>query len=79
MKNHSSSHSQSTDSKPEGLKVLKMVSQQKFGVYLAYADSVKAHVAMKVFPYSEDNEPSINYENEKRFSFLKHPNIIAPL
>jgi len=55
--------------------VVKALNKAKFPVYLVNSKVTKQNYAMKVFPYA-NNKPHAYFENESRFSFVNHPNVI---
>lgn len=55
--------------------VVKSINKAKFPVYLINSKVNKQNYAMKVFSFS-DNKPHTYFENESRFAFVNHPNII---
>lgn len=60
----------------QSLSVVKKIAAAKFPVYLASSKVNKQNYAMKIFNHSgEDPHPC--FQNEIRFSTLKHPNVIA--
>ena len=59
----------------EDISITKPLSRGKFPVYLAFSLRRKTNYAIKFFPFSNNNS-SHHYQNESRFLFLAHPNII---
>jgi len=55
--------------------VVKALNKAKFPVYLITSKVNRQNYAMKVFGYS-GNKPHTYFQNEARFSFVNHPNII---
>jgi len=55
--------------------VVKSLNKAKFPVYLVNSNVNKKNYAMKVFPYA-NNRPHTYFQNESRFSFLNHENVI---
>lgn len=55
--------------------VVKALNKAKFPVYLVNSKISKQNYAMKVFPYSS-NKPHPYFQNEARFSFVNHSNVI---
>ena len=55
--------------------VVKALNKAKFPVYLVNSKVTKQNYAMKVFPYA-NNKPHAYFQNESRFSFVNHPNVI---
>jgi len=55
--------------------VVKALNKAKFPVYLVNSKVSKQNYAMKVFPYAS-NKPHAYFQNESRFSFVNHPNVI---
>ena len=56
--------------------VVKVLSKAKFSVYLVNSQVTKQNFAMKVFPFSASNKPHSYFENEARFAFMNHQNVI---
>jgi serine/threonine protein kinase len=55
--------------------VVKAINKAKFPVYLVSSRINKKTYAMKVFGFNGD-KPHAYFQNESRFSFVNHPNII---
>jgi serine/threonine protein kinase len=55
--------------------VVKALNKAKFPVYLVNSKVTKQNYAMKVFPYA-NNKQHAYFQNESRFSFVNHPNVI---
>jgi len=55
--------------------VVKALNKAKFPVYLVNSRVNKVNYAMKVFAYA-GNKPHAYFQNEARFSFVNHPNVI---
>lgn len=60
---------------PQSLTVVRKLSNAKFPVYLAFSKTHNKNYAMKVFPYIE-GQCNKFFNNEARFAFLKHPNVV---
>lgn len=59
----------------QDLRVVKLISQAKFPVYLASSPSQSKTFALKIFPF-QNNKPHPYFFNEARFTFLNHENVI---
>jgi serine/threonine protein kinase len=55
--------------------VVKALNKAKFPVYLVNSKVSKQNYAMKVFGFA-GNKPHVYFQNEARFSFVNHPNVI---
>jgi len=55
--------------------VVKALNKAKFPVYLVNSKVNKQNYAMKVFGFA-GNKPHAYFQNESRFSFVNHPNVI---
>jgi serine/threonine protein kinase len=55
--------------------VVKALNKAKFPVYLVNSKVTKQNYAMKVFGFA-GNKPHTYFQNESRFSFVNHPNVI---
>mmetsp|Transcript_13559 Transcript_13559/g.11626 ORF Transcript_13559/g.11626 Transcript_13559/m.11626 type:complete len:106 (+) Transcript_13559:65-382(+) len=62
--------------KPRDFKVLRCLSEKKHKIYLTHSQKYQQYFALKIFPYANGRRDP-NYENEQRFTYLKHENIIA--
>lgn len=60
------------------LVISKVLSQAKFQVFLGKVSSSSTKVAVKIFPF-QDQQPDINYLNEVKFAHLRHENVISIL
>jgi len=59
------------------LSFVKKLSEAKFPVYLVRDNKTDQLQAIKIFPWEDDNQPSLFYAREVRFSQFNHPNIIS--
>ncbi len=57
--------------------IIKRLHHSRFPIFLVKCEDKKLCFAMKAFKYSKSGHISEFYQNEARFSFLQHPNIIS--
>jgi len=57
--------------------IIKRLSHSRFPIFLVKCEDKNLYFAMKVFKYTKSGEINEFYQNEARFSFLHHPNIIS--
>jgi len=80
-----SGSSTSSDENPQSffidnkqIQFISELSESKFPVYLCKDNKTNKLQAIKLFPWSEEeDEPSIFYKRETRFSQITHPNVIS--
>jgi len=65
-------------SKFNDLVIVSKINQANFDVFLTYSPSFNHYFALKAFPYKK-NKINPFFENEVRFSRLRHKNVISPL
>jgi len=65
-----------TLSAPFTFNIVTKLGCSKANVFLIYSSETEKYYAMKLFNY-EDDKINLAYQNESRFSFLSHPNIIS--
>jgi serine/threonine protein kinase len=57
------------------ISIVKPLNKAKFPVYLVNTQLSDQYYAMKVFPFAAA-KPHVYFQNEARFSFVNHPNVI---
>lgn len=57
------------------ISIVKPLNKAKFPVYLVSSQQSSQYYAMKVFPFA-GTKPHVYFQNESRFSFINHPNVI---
>ena len=72
---HEPNISQSVAKLHEKLELSKCIGEGRFPVFLTFSFEDQTHYALKAFELEED-EPHPRFQNETRFTFLDHPNII---
>jgi len=65
-------------SKFDDIAIVSKINQANFSIFLSYSSSIDHYFALKVFPYKK-GKISRFFENEIRFSKLRHQNIISPI
>ena len=62
----------------EDITIGKLISRTKTPVYIAFSPNKNCHYALKVFGFF-DKQPNSHFQNESRFAFVNHINVIKML